>query len=284
MFYIILAGFLLVPALYQLLACVLHVGSFKMSGYIGAHQRRLRESKNPFQFLTTLSLPLARFMPISMAREIRLSNMLERSGTSENPKEYVSRLAVTFTFIAAFALPLLFLSKIAAMIILIGAILAVFIIHTETKDKSTQLQVLIEDEIPRMVESITHKLETKRNVIAAFDAYTQNYDTFLSRELSKTVADMRTGSPEIALQRFELRMNNPILSQFVRGVLATMRGENMTLYFNELIIKVSSMRKQRLTQLALKIKPKVSAMALLRAFWSIGVLLAVAVSGMQSMF
>lgn len=110
--------------------------------------------------------------------------------------------------------------------------------------------------------------------------YTQNYDTFLSREIEKTVADMRTGSQEIALQRFELRMRSSNLSLLIRGILASMRGEDMTIYFDELVYKMASIRKQRLTQKALKIKPKISNLANIRALWSIGMLIFVALAGL----
>lgn len=92
-------------------------------------------------------------------------------------------------------------------------------------------------------------------------------------ELAKTVADMRTGNPDIALKRFEHRMNNPLLSQLIRGVLATMRGEDMTAYFTELVKKVHEIRKKLLTQKALKVVPKISTMSNIRAFWAIGVML-----------
>lgn len=281
--FILLAGFALVPAIYQVLAGVFKAPSFKMSGYISSVKDLRKEKKNPFLFLSVLSKPLAKYAPVSVAKEVKLTRMLERASVDETPKEYTARLIFTFAFIGVFALPCLFIATWVALIPLAAAGITVLAINEETKEKSMMFQKLIEAEIPGMVESITQKLENQRNVIAIFDAYTQNYDTYLSRELARTVADMRTGSAEIALQRFEMRMNNAIISQFARGVIATMHGENMTVFFNELVSKVAAMRKQHLTEKAYKAKSKISPLSMIRAIWSLGVLLVVVVNGMQYM-
>lgn len=281
--FIVLSGFALVVAVYQIMAAILRVPSFKMSGYISTVRSLHKEQKKPFLFLSTLSKPLAKYVPVSMAKEVRLTRMLDRANVNETPKEYTARLVLTFLFVSIFALPFLFVSTWLALIPILAAAIVVLNITGETKEKSIKMQQLIENEIPGMVESITQKLEHQRNIIAIFDTYSQNYDTYLSHELKRTVADMRTGSAEVALQRFEMRMNNTIISQFVRGLIATMHGENMTIFFNELVAQVAAKRKQQLESMALKVKPKISTMSMIRAFWSIGVLLAIAMTGMMKM-
>ncbi len=284
MIYFFISAIFITIALYVILAILFKLPSFKVSFNIAKHVKASEVKKNPFEFLATLSKPLSKYVTLSLSKQLKLEGLLTSSGSAETPNQYVARLIFTFTFICIFAVPLSFISPWLILIPLVAAIITVVIIDSEMKDKSQKVQELIEDEVPRFIESFSHSIRTNRNVINIFDTYTLNYDTYFSNELKKTVADMRTGSQEIALQRFELRMNNSMLSQLVRGILATMRGEDMTIHFDELVHKMSAMRKQRLTAQALKIKPKISALSLIRAMWSIGVLLVVAMVGILSQY
>lgn len=274
MIYFILAAIFVGIFMYSLLAHFLHIPSFKLAlSTIRSQSRGTAVKNNSGSFLSALAKPISPYIPLSMAKEVKYSRMLQTISV-ETPKEFVARLIVTFTFIAAFAIPLALINPYLGLIPLAIAVIAVFIIMEETKDKAKKQHQLAENEIPGFVETFTHSIKTNRNVLSIFDAYIQNYkDTPLSMELAKTVADMRTGNPDIALKRFEHRMNNPLLSQLIRGVLATMRGEDMTAYFTELVKKVHEIRKKLLTQKALKVVPKISTMSNIRAFWAIGVML-----------
>ena len=273
MIYYILASVFIVVCIYSVLAHFLHIPTFKHSFLIMRSQSNGAEKKKGISFISTIANPISPYIPLSMAKEVKYSRMLQNISV-ETPKEFFARIIVTFAMVAVLAIPFSFINPYLSLIPLLAAIIIVFIIFEETKDKFKKQHQLAENEIPSFVETFTHSIKTNRNVIDIFDAYIQNYDnTALSMELEKTVADMRTGSSDVALKRFEHRMNNPLLSQLIRGVLATMRGEDMTSYFTELIKKVHEIRKKLLTQQALKVVPKISVMSNARAFWAIGVML-----------
>lgn len=273
MIYYVLASIFIVLCSYSLLAHFLHIPTFKHTFSIMRSQSQGLEKKKGISFISTLSNPISPYVPLSLAKEVKYSRMLQNISV-ETPKEFFARLIVTFTIIAVFAIPLALINPYLSLIPLVIALITVFIIMEETKDKAKKQHQLAENEIPSFVETFTHSIKTNRNVLSIFDAYIQNYNsTPLSMELEKTVADMRTGNPDVALKRFEHRMNNPLLSQLVRGVIASMHGEDMTSYFTELIKKVHEIRKKLLTQQALKVVPKISVMSNARAFWAIGVLL-----------
>lgn len=273
MFYFIISAVLIAVFTYSVLGFALKIPPLKISFLVMSMMRKGNESgKRSFQLFHTLSHSISAYVPISMAKEIKLSRMLQNVST-ETPKEFVARLIVIGLFISIFALPCLLITPLLALLPLITAIIVVFVIVEETKDKALKQHRAAEKEIPSFIETFTHNVKTNRNIIAIFDTYIQNYSTPLSHELARTVADMRTGSTDIALKRFEMRMNNPLLSQLIRGILATMRGEDMTSYFSELVKKVSEIRKKLLTQKALKVKPKISLMSNVRGLWAIGVLL-----------
>lgn len=272
MFYFILSAILLVICTYSILAYCFEIPTFKTSLRIMGMLKKSETNQNTFQFLYTFSKPLAKYIPLSLAKEIKYNRMLQNI-SSETAKEFVARLVLIFCFILIFAIPCGLISLWLSLVIFLVGVITVFICFEETKDKAMKQHRKAEAELPRFIETFTHSIKTNRNVIEIIDTYIQNYDSALSRELLRTTADMRTGNPEIALQRFDLRINNPLLSQLIRGILATMHGEDMTIYFQDLVNKIAEIRKKELTQYALKIKPKISKLSTIRAMWAIGVLL-----------
>lgn len=282
MLFYIIGAILIGICLYQILAHFLHIPSLKhaflvMRGQSGGSKQK----ENNIPLLSTLSKPLAKYMPLSLTKEIKYTRILQNISV-ETPKEFFARLLVTFLIISVLAIPLALINPWLALIPLLGALVTVFIIQEETKDKAKKLHQAAEIEIPSFVETFTHSIKTNRNVLQIMDTYISNYkDTPLSTELTRTVADMRTGSADVALKRFEIRMNNPLLSQLIRGILATLRGEDMTSFFSDLVKKVHEIRKKTLIQKALKVVPKVSLMSNLRAFWAIGVLLIIVGMGIM---
>lgn len=285
MVYFVISSVALGFALYNFLCMACCIPSIKISNNISKHSKnfvkKIDENKKHFQFVYTLSKPLSKYVSLSIAKQLKLASVLDNK---ETPEQYVARLAFTFVLVFTLGIPLGFISLWMLLIPLGVAVLAIVVINAETKDKSVKLQQAIDDEIPKFIEIFSHSIKTDRNVINIFDTYTKNFDTYFSREVAKTAEDMRTGSQEVALQRFELRMNNKLLSQLIRGILATMRGEDMSVYFDELVVKMSAVRKQRLTAMALKIKPKISLLSNLRALLSVIILIFVVVIGIASQY
>lgn len=277
MIFNILAAVLAAAALYQILAFFLKTPPLKQSLMIMRNRTNGNSgSKKTVSLIGNISKSLADYIPLSIAKEIRYSRMLQNV-SAETPKEFVARIVVTCIIIAVLAILAAIITPWLAILPLVASAIAAFIIFEDAKDKAKKQHQAAEQSIPNFVEMFTHSVKTNRNVLSIFDTYIQNYEcTPLSVELMRTVADMRTGDPDIALKRFEHRMNNPLLSQLVRGILATMRGEDMTAYFNDLVRKVNEVRKKLLTQKALKVVPKISVMSNARAFWAIGVLLYIA--------
>lgn len=276
-YYIISAIFILIAS-YCILAIAFKVPGFKTSKNINKLTKINEEKTTISDFIGKLSKPFAKYIPISLAKEIKLEKLLRSALSRETPHEFKARLILSFILICLLGLPLALINHWLVIAPIVFAFLFVLAQHGDLEKKSEEQQLLVKKEIPRLIENFTHSIKTNRNIINIFDNYISNYDSYLSKELTKTVADMRTGSQEIALQRFEMRMNNPLVSQLVRGILATLRGEDMTMFFTDLTLKVSAMRKQYLTEQALKVKPKISRISTIRAMMSIGVLLTVIVS------
>ena len=68
---------------------------------------------------------------------------------------------------------------------------------------------------------------------------------------------MRSSSYEAALTRFEARINSPMLSDVVRGLIGVLRGDDGAMYFQMLSHDFKQMELQRLKKEAQKIPPKI---------------------------
>ena len=87
--------------------------------------------------------------------------------------------------------------------------------------------------------------------------YKQHAGETFSAELDVLTADMRSGSYEAALTRFEARFNSPLLSDIVRGLIGVLRGDNGINYFQMLSHDMKQLELQRLKAKAMKIPPKI---------------------------
>ena len=87
--------------------------------------------------------------------------------------------------------------------------------------------------------------------------YKRNAGPSFARELDIVTADMRSSSYEAALTRFEARLNSPMLSDVVRGLVGVLRGDDSSVYFQMLAHDFKALELQRLKGLAQKIPPKI---------------------------
>lgn len=109
-----------------------------------------------------------------------------------------------------------------------------------------------------------------------------------ANELEILAADMRSSSYEAALTRFEARINSPMLSDVVRGLIGVLRGDDGAMYFQMLSHDFKQMELQHLKKEAQKIPPKIRVFSFLMLVCFIVTYLAIIVfeilKSMGSMF
>ena len=88
--------------------------------------------------------------------------------------------------------------------------------------------------------------KNSRDVLSMLEHYKGNAGEDFRRELDIVCADMRSGSYEAALTRFEARMNSPQLSDVVRGLIGVLRGDDGAMYFQMLTHDFKQAELQRL--------------------------------------
>lgn len=108
-----------------------------------------------------------------------------------------------------------------------------------------------------MVATMEQELKASRNVIGMLERFKGNAGPALTGELDILLADMRSSNYEAALTRFEARLNSPMLSDVVRGLIGVLRGDDSTVYFQMLAHDFKQIELQRLKAQAQKIPPKI---------------------------
>lgn len=271
---ILLIGCTFFIGFYCILAQALKTAPFKVSGIINSVKIR-KKSSTIRDILRTVSLSLSKYIPLSMIRTIKLTKLLNAASIEKTPKEYVADLAVKFSLVLILVLIGFFIAPIFGGLLLIADFVFIFILYNDIVTLGRERFREIEGEIPNFISNFVNSIKTNRNIIEIIDTYRRSYSNELTKELAITVADMRTGSQEVALQRLEARIDIPLFSELIRGVLSTMQGEDMTVYFNNLIVKSNDSWRQSLTKQAYKVKPKVSMLSMLLAGYSMVALLIV---------
>ena len=114
---------------------------------------------------------------------------------------------------------------------------------------------LIEAELPRFAVSIQQGLATDRDVLKLLTSYRRIAGPHLGQELDTTVADMRTGNYENALLHFQNRVGSTMLSDIVRGLIGTLRGDDQQMYFKMLVFDMRQIEQNNLKKEAGK-RPK----------------------------
>ena len=231
-----------------------------------------RQKKVKTQFVEALmmgwAVKLAKIIRMDEYKRHRMSNTLAAAGLDMTPELFTAYAIVKSGCIALGIIPCLIVLPLLAPVVLILAILTYF---KSTQDADKKLQAkreAIELELPRFVATITQELKASRDVLGIIDSYKRNAGDALAVELEVLAADMRSGSYEAALTRFESRINSPLLSDVVRGLIGVLRGDDGAVYFQMLSHDMKQMELQRLKAKAMKIPPKIRrfSFALLMCF------------------
>lgn len=262
--WLVLLTFFLIVILYCIAALALKAPPWKAS-LAYRHQVR-KKSSGVFSGLVKW---FAQYIPINSYREAEVQRALNAAGMKETPKEYVAAAVVPSAAVLLIAVPVYFINSLLAVI---PAAFAVYLYIHKYSFASRQCgsrRTVIEKELPRFVAFMANELKSERNVLELIDTYKANYNSPLTEELSITVSDMRTGNQEQALHNLETRINSPMLSELVRGLQSEIRGNDMTLYFENLGYKMADVWRERLKQQALKKEPKLNMMSLMLFLFSV---------------
>lgn len=255
---------------------------------LGAVRQDKRRSKGFETYLMTMAVRLAKYIHIDEYKRSRMNNVLKASGMNLTPEVYQAYVFIKAASILSGVIPCaLFLPLLSPIVV----ILAVLVYFKESQKADEQLKAKreeIESELPRLVATIEQELKSSRNVIGMLERFKLNAGDALTKELDVLLADMRSSNYEAALTRFEARLNSPMLSDVVRGLVGVLRGDDSAVYFQMLVHDFKQLELRRLKVKAQKIPPKIRvfSFAMLMCFLMtyLTIICYVAVTSLSGMF
>lgn len=253
-----LFGVFLALGLFFLSAAVLRLPTIGAArAMLGTVKQERKAAKTLETGLMTVAVWLAKYIRIDEYKRGRMANVLKASGMNLTPEVYQVYALTKAGAVLLGVVPCIILLPLLSPVVVI---LAVFIYFKETQKADEKLKAKreeIEGELPRMVANIEQELKASRNVIGMLERFKINAGPALTGELNILLADMRSSNYEAALTRFEARLNSPMLSDVVRGLIGVLRGDDSAVYFQMLAHDFKQIELQRLKAEAQKIPPKI---------------------------
>lgn len=200
---------------------------------------------------------IAQFIRFNPYKRAVLEEELKIAGIPKTPEVFYAGAIFAFLKYAVLAIPFLFIFPLISLILLILAILKFVQEKQKVGDKIKAKRKQIDMDLPRFVYSIAHELKSNHDVLTIFERHKDSFSPEFGNEIAITIADMRTGNYEAALQRLEGRIGSTNLSEVVRGLIEMTKGNDTHVYWETLALRFSEMQKQSLRKEAQKVPPKV---------------------------
>lgn len=225
--------------------------------------RNRKDKPNPLTLLMReLSGRLAGKLRLNDYRRAQLEADLRTGDMTQTPEQFVAENLVRAGMVAVLAVPVAFVSKFLAVLLLVAAVLFYRLGSMTLRKKIGARWARIEQELPRFVANIEKTLPHSRDVLAMLESYRADAGEEFGRELDITVADMRSGNDEAALTRLEARVGSSALSDVVRGLIGILHGEDNSVYWANLSLKFSEAGRQNLREQAGKVPKRVRRLSL----------------------
>lgn len=225
--------------------------------------RNRKDKPNPLTLLMReLSGRLAGKLRLNEYHRAQLEADLRTGDMTQTPEQFVAENIVRAGTVAVLAVPVVFVSKLLAVLLLVAAVLFYRLGSMTLRKKIGARRARIELELPRFVANIEKTLPHSRDVLAMLESYRAGAGEEFGRELDITVADMRSGNDEAALTRLEARVGSSALSDVVRGLIGILHGEDNGVYWANLSLKFSETGRQNLREQAGKVPKRVRRLSL----------------------
>lgn len=253
-----LFGVFLALGLFFLSAAVLRLPTIGAArAMLGTVKQERKAAKTLETGLMTVAVRLAKYIRMDEYKRGRMANVLKASGMNLTPEVYQAYALTKAGAVLLGIIPCVFLLPLLSSIVVILAVLLYFKEIQKADEKLKAKREEIEGELPRMVATIEQELKASRNVIGMLERFKTNAGPALTGELDILLADMRSSNYEAALTRFEARLNSPMLSDVVRGLIGVLRGDDSAVYFQMLAHDFKQIELQHLKAEAQKIPPKI---------------------------
>lgn len=206
-------------------------------------------------YLIKIAEKLGPVLKLDPIKRSKLDSALHIAGIKLTPESYTMKaflLALLTLFAGLFLL--LFIPMLGFVVMALSVVMW-FSTYHQVFDIVKKRKKLIEAELPRFAVSIQQGLATDRDVLKLLISYRRIAGPNLGQELDTTIADMKTGNYENALLHLQNRVGSTMLSDIVRGLIGTLRGDDQQMYFKMLVFDMRQIEQNNLRKEAAK-RPK----------------------------
>ncbi len=181
-----------------------------------------------------LSAGLSKFIKLSKSHRAALKQTLSSADITLTPEAYIARIAVRFIFRLIPGILAFVVTPVAFVIVLLWDVYKLVGDFQQANKKVKCRRDKIEADLPRLAADISQELKGSRDVIGILSSYKPSACKEFKDELDVTLADMRSGPPERALTRMDMRVGSTMLGEIVRGLQMVLHGDNGIMYFQML--------------------------------------------------
>lgn len=214
-------------------------------------------------FMLQGAMKLSHVIRMDEYRKSRMKNVLKATGIKMTPEVYQAYALTKAGLLLVGIIPCLIFFPLLTPIVVFLVVMVYFKEIQRADEMLKSKRKSIEDELPRFVANLEQELQNNRDVLSMVENFRKNAGAEFGEELGVLVADMRSSSYEAALTRFEARLNSPMLSDVVRGLVGVLRGDNSVVYFQMLAHDFKQLELQKLKSEAQKIPPKIRVFSFL---------------------
>lgn len=206
-------------------------------------------------YLGKVAEKLSPLLKLDPMKKNQLQLALSIADIPLSPESYTIKAFLTALLTGLAGLPLYFVMPLMGFLMAGLAVLMWFSTYYKAFDIVKKRKKVIEAELPRFAVSIQQGLATDRDVLKLLTSYRRIAGAHLGQELDITIADMKTGNYENALLHLQNRVGSTMLSDIVRGLIGTLRGDDQQMYFKMLIFDMRQIEQNLLKKEAAK-RPK----------------------------
>lgn len=254
---ILLAAVLLGIGAYNLSCAFVDVPTARTSRMMMIAKKQTGEASEKLSdvYLTRIAEKLSPLLKLDPIKKSKLELALNIAEIPLTPESYTMKAILTAVLTALLGLFLLLFIPLVGFLVMASSILMWFSTYQKAFDIVKKRKKLIEAELPRFAVSIQQGLSTDRDVLKLLISYRRIAGPHLGKELDTTIADMKTGNYENALLHLQNRVGSTMLSDIVRGLIGTLRGDDQQMYFKMLVFDMRQIEQNNLKKEAAK-RPK----------------------------
>ncbi|MCL2076852.1 MAG: hypothetical protein FWH08_00395 [Oscillospiraceae bacterium] len=262
MFAFIIIGILFSFGVYQLIFMFSKAPSAKTTKTIKAVLQRQRERINKgYGYLESAAQFIARFIQINEFKRAKLVADLKSAEIAETPEVFQAKAIIQLLIWSFVAVIFLLIFPLVSPPIFALAALMYLKSKQRISENIKEKRREVELDLPRFVNTIVYELSATHDPLVIMEKHIESYSVTFGKELSITVADMRTGNYEAALTRLEARVGSADLSEVVRGLIEMVKGNDTHIYWETLSFKFSEMQKQELRKTAQKVPARIKRLS-----------------------